>query len=107
MPINKAQPPNPLAGTPCLPGLLAEWDALATEKWREIRRRIGHFISVYSPQWTMREDLHRRHETRREMMKWTEAWFAKRGVLVTAVPETGNADGFAIAVPNNRAEWPA
>lgn len=80
-----------------LPSLVAEWDKLVQVKWTEIRQLKGHFISAYSPQWTMREDARRRTETRRDLMTWTEAWFRERGHVVVCVPDANNTDGFTLS----------
>jgi hypothetical protein len=76
--------------------IVQEWERLAAAKWREIRHSKGHFISRHSPQWTMAADKDRRKETRHDLMRFAEQWFAERGVQVRCVPDTDNTDGFDI-----------
>ena len=79
-----------------LPELTREWNKLVEAKWKELRQKQGHFISAYSPQLTHREDMNRRLETRREVMKWTKEWFLSHGRRVTCTPDSTNTDGFSI-----------
>lgn len=79
-----------------LTDLARDWDAESRAKWEALRGAQGHFISAHSPQWTMREDIERRRQTRRQMMCWAVEWFRSRGVAVECLADERCADTFSI-----------
>ena len=54
------------------------------QKWKEIRDSKGHWIAIYSPQWSHAEDMRKRRETSVEVARWTVQWFKERGHDVEA-----------------------
>ncbi len=89
----------PLNPFPSLEAVRTAWESQAPAEWRRLRRIIRGpkpFLSIYSPQWTMREDDHQRQEIREELMKWTVSFFLARSYHVQCLPRTNCTDSFVI-----------
>lgn len=65
--------------------LIREWESQIKEKWKELRRNEGQYLSVYSPRMTSKVDASSRQTASQKAAKWTEKWFMERGVVVDAV----------------------
>ena len=84
-----------------LSSLVGEWETIVPNKWEEARKSMGHFLSIYSPQWTMREDQRCRREATGRVMQWTVEWFRERGYTVECVL-ADDGESFSLREANNK-----